>query len=190
MIIPSEKLNVISHQHSKWKAGLIFVVMIGIFASFATQTVSAATGKSGLPLPRFASLKSARVNMRVGPGSDYKITWMYVKRGLPIEIIQEFDNWRKVRDPQGNEGWILHSLLSGKRTAIVSPWDKGQNELMVSMFNSPDGSAHLSAKIEPGVIAKINYCENQWCELSAGPANGFVKQDFLWGVYPDETIQD
>src|SRR5690348_10149454 len=82
-------------------------------------------GPSGLPLPRFVSLKSGRVNSRIGPGVNYAIDWMYLKPGLPMEILQEFDNWRKVRDSDGAEGWINQSLLSGKRTGIAAPWQKG-----------------------------------------------------------------
>ena len=83
-------------------------------------------GPSGLPLPRFVSLKSGRVNSRVGPGANYSVDWMYLKPGLPMEIIQEFDNWRRVRDADGSEGWINQSLLSGRRTGIAAPWQKRQ----------------------------------------------------------------
>lgn len=175
------------------KTGTLLAFAISFAVASLALTIGKAgaeTGKTGLPLPRFASLKSSRVNMRVGPGSEYQVLWLYVKRGLPVEIIQEFDNWRKVRDPQGNEGWMLHSLLSGRRTAIVTPWNRGVDDQMISMLDAPDGDAHLMAKVEPGVVAKVSYCENQWCKLSAEDAHGFVKQDLLWGVYPDETIND
>ena len=89
-----------------------------------SQTVT--LGPSGLPLPRFVSLKSARVNSRIGPGVNYSVDWLYIKAGLPMEIIQEFDNWRRVRDADGAEGWINQSLLSGRRTAIVAPWQSGK----------------------------------------------------------------
>ena len=102
----------------------IFAAGFSLAVPNSVTTAEAETkGPSGLPLPRFVSLKAQRVNMRVGPGRDYKVEWMYTKAGLPLEILQEYDNWRKVRDPEGNEGWILHSLLSGERTAIVAPWD-------------------------------------------------------------------
>lgn len=126
--------------------------------------------------------------MRVGPGREYQVEWMYLKRGLPVEIIQEYDNWRKVRDPEGNEGWIMHSLLSGDRTAIVTPWQKRTD--MVEMLDAPQPSARLVARIESGVITAVSKCENGWCELSAGQASGYVRQNQLWGVYPDETLDD
>jgi SH3-like domain-containing protein len=78
-------------------------------------------GKSGLPLPRFVSLKAGRVNVRVGPGEDYKVAWVFTKSQLPVEVIQEFDTWRRIRDSDGQMGWVFHSLLSAKRTAVVTP---------------------------------------------------------------------
>lgn len=175
---------------SRRKMQLIKSLLALIIASSGFSLASAEIGKSGLPLPRFVSLKSKKVNMRVGPGSEYQVEWMYIKQGLPVEIIKEFDNWRKIRDPQGNEGWILHSLLSGKRTAIISPWDRGKDSSLISMLDAPEGTAKLKAQLQPGVIAKVNYCDNQWCELSADNAHGYVKQELLWGVYPDESFEN
>ena len=179
-------MRIVSRRQLKFIKSLLALTILSSGFSFANAEV----GKSGLPLPRFVSLKSKKVNMRVGPGSEYQVEWMYVKQGLPVEIIQEFDNWRKVRDPQGNEGWILHSLLSGKRTAIISPWDRGKEGNLISMLEAPDSTAKLKAQLQPGVIAKVNYCDNQWCKLSAANARGYVKQELLWGVYPDETFEN
>ncbi len=141
---------------------------------------------SGLPLPRFVSLKSERVNMRVGPGRDYEVEWRYVKRGLPLEIIQEYDNWRKVRDWEGSEGWILQSLLSGARAAIVAPWDGAGGQ--IAMRREPRQDAPVIAQLEPRVIAQVVGCADHWCELSVSGANGYVSQNLLWGVYPNEEV--
>ncbi len=142
---------------------------------------------SGLPLPRYVSLKSARVNMRVGPGRDYMVDWMYMKRGLPVEVIQEYDTWRKVRDSEGNEGWVLHSLLSGDRTAIVAPWDdSGQ---MVELRARPDSDARVIAKLERGVVAPVYACEDGWCEMEISGVHGYVAQKQVWGVYPNESFK-
>jgi len=90
-------------------------------------SVAQKTGReTGLALPRFVSLKSKSVNLRVGPGRKYAITWRYQRRGLPVEVIQEFDQWRRIRDADGVTGWVLHSLLSAKRTAVVAPTEKNQ----------------------------------------------------------------
>jgi len=173
---------------------LISVVVATVFLAtgFAgdANAQSGVKGKSGLPLPRFVSLKSKRINMRVGPGRDYKVDWLYLKKGLPMEIIQEFDNWRKVRDPEGQEGWIFHSLLSGKRTAIVTPWERGNQDLSIVLFDAPDSASPITARLEPGVIARINSCERKWCELSIDDLEGYVEQSKLWGVYPDETLDN
>ena len=96
-----------------------------IIVSTANPAMSQSSGGTGLPVPRFVSLKANKVNMRIGPGKQFKVVWLYLKKGLPVEIIQEYDNWRKVRDPEGAEGWILHSLLSGRRTVIVNPGQLG-----------------------------------------------------------------
>ncbi|MEM7215797.1 MAG: SH3 domain-containing protein [Pseudomonadota bacterium] len=146
-------------------------------------------GKSGFPIPRFVSLKSKRVNMRIGPGKQFKVVWLYLKQGLPIEIIQEYDNWRKVRDPEGNEGWILHSLLSGKRTIIVNPGERDKTRGTVELFNSTSAQSGFAARVEPGVVADVKECDKQWCLVSADGTNGYLEKKYLWGVYPDELIE-
>ncbi len=154
--------------------------------AFVKETGATSVSQTGLPLPRFVSLKSTRVNMRVGPGREYKVTWMYLKQGLPMEVIQEYENWRKVRDPEGNEGWILHSLLSGKRMAIIAPWEKGSRFAMHSQANQK--SAKI-ADVEARVLANVNGCEENWCLVEADDIEGYVHKNTLWGVYPDEIIE-
>jgi SH3-like domain-containing protein len=146
-------------------------------------------GPSGLPLPRFVSLKSGKVNLRIGPGLNYPVEWMYTKPGLPMEIVQEYDNWRRVRDAEGTEGWINQSLLSGKRTAIVSPWHRGKDAL-IPMRVSPDAEARIVAQLEPGVIAQLSTCNGEWCEVESGRVRGWVEQSQLWGAYPGERLSD
>lgn len=146
-------------------------------------------GPSGLPLPRFVSLKAGRVNLRIGPGRNYSVDWMYLKPGLPMEIIQEYDNWRRVRDSEGTEGWINQSLLSGKRTAITAPWQKGKSAL-IPMFADPADDARKVASIEPGVIVTIETCNGDWCEMRVGGHSGWINQALLWGAYPGERVDD
>lgn len=175
---------------------MAFFLQLAIVPPVLAQSV----GPSGLPLPRFVTLKSKRVNMRVGPGRDYQVQWLYVKKGLPMEIIREFGNWRKVRDPGGNVGWVLHSLLSGKRAVIIAPWDISPNEKndtppVTNMRESKSPDAKIVAHIEAGSLATIEQCEKDWCRLQvSGPQNstisGYVKQSLLWGVYPDETLKN
>lgn len=155
----------------------------------ANDHQSLALGPSGLPLPRFVSLKSSRVNARIGPGVNYPISWLYLKPGLPMEILQEYDNWRKVRDSDGAEGWINQSLLSGKRTGIAAPWQRGK-DAMIDLLGEPEKGARTVAIIEPGVIGKINQCNGTWCEMSFAGNTGWVSQSLIWGAYPGESIKD
>lgn len=148
-----------------------------------------AKGKSGLPLPRFVSLKSGRVNSRIGPGVTYAVDWLYLKSGLPVEIVQEFDNWRKVRDSDGAEGWINQSLLSSRRTAIVTPWQKGKKN-QISVLDQPTAGASVVAIVEPGVVGQIKSCNGDWCEVSFDGHAGWMNQTLLWGAYPGEAIDD
>ncbi len=145
--------------------------------------------KSGLPIPRFVTLKSGRVNLRIGPGRDYPVDWMYLKSGLPVEVIQEFDNWRRIRDSEGTEGWINQSLLSGKRSGIAAPWFKGK-EAMIPMRAQPAEDARLVASIEPGAMGQIEACNGTWCQMRFDSYKGWVPQNLIWGAYPDETIDD
>ncbi|RWD66738.1 SH3 domain-containing protein [Mesorhizobium sp.] len=156
-------------------------------AAAPAQTIT--FGPSGLPLPRFVSLKPARVNSRVGPGANYSVNWMYLKAGLPMEVIQEFDTWRRVRDADGSEGWINQSLLSGRRTAIVAPWQRGKGG-QVNLLDEPDKDAGVIAIIEPGVIGSIKKCDGQWCEMIFDGHTGWMAQSQVWGAYPGEKFKN
>jgi SH3-like domain-containing protein len=139
-----------------------------------------------LPLPRFASLKTDRVNLREGPSKDHATKWVYERAGLPVEITAEFEIWRKVRDSEGVEGWVLHSLLSGRRTALVTPNKKGENS---KLYARASASADLAATLQSGVIVNIRNCDGAWCLVDGDGFKGYMEQEKLWGVYPDEKIQ-
>jgi SH3-like domain-containing protein len=176
------------------RAAAVTVIAISVPSAVAdAQAVdpqhTGSVGASGLPLPRFVSLKSGRVNARIGPGINYAVSWLYLKPGLPMEIIQEYDNWRKVRDLDGAEGWINQSLLSGKRTAIAAPWQRGK-EAEIQLLAEPEKDASSVALLEPGVIGKINQCNGDWCEMTFDGHTGWVSQSLVWGAYPGETIKD
>lgn len=145
-------------------------------------------GKSGLPVPRFVSLKPARVNLRIGPGRDYPVSWLFMRSGLPVEIIQEYDNWRRIRDSDGTEGWVYQSLLSGKRTAIITPWAKKTEGTMIIMHKDGSEDSRIVAHVEPGVIGNVRQCNKKWCRLEINGVRGWLKQSDLWGVYPDEVF--
>jgi SH3-like domain-containing protein len=167
--------------------GAILSLAVPASVGEAAPTIApgAKAGSSGLPVPRFVSLKAGRVNVRVGPGETYKVAWIFTKPGLPIEVIQEFDTWRRIRDSDGTVGWVFQSLLSGKRTAVVAPWAKGDPR-PIRRSASAEGS--ISAYLEPGVMGTVEKCRDKWCLISGDRFSGWIMQDQLWGVYPDEQI--
>jgi SH3-like domain-containing protein len=142
-------------------------------------------GPSGLPIPRFVSLKAEKVNVRRGPSSEHPVAWVFQRKGLPVEIVAEFENWRRVRDSDGEEGWILQNMLSGKRTAVIAPWKQGQS---VPLHSQPQAGSGLVARVGAGVVAEVGGCDGQWCELTSNGYDGYVEQTQLWGVYPGEKV--
>lgn len=140
---------------------------------------------TGLPIPRFVSLKASEVNARVGPGSEYQIAWVFKRAGLPVEVLAEFENWRQVRDSDGVTGWVAAPLLSARRTAVVAPWTKGHK--VFTLTSSRGGSSEV-ARIEPRAIVDIMTCDGEACEVYAGNQEGWVPQTNLWGVYPGEAV--
>ncbi len=149
---------------------------------------------TGLPVPRFVSLKARAVNLRVGPGRKYAISWLYKKRGLPVEVIQEFDQWRRIRDSEGSTGWVLHSLLSSKRTAIVAPWDRAnssdtnEDALLLDAKNDASDEAATVARLQAGLLVNVEECGQGWCEVEVQNTKAWLKQESLWGVYPNEPL--
>ncbi|MEX3011192.1 SH3 domain-containing protein [Hoeflea sp. TYP-13] len=172
-------------------AGLAAAILLlsGPTAVTPVFAQSAAKGASGLPLPRFVSLKARRVNLRIGPSRDYAVEWLYTRSGIPMEIIQEYDHWRRVRDPDGTEGWIHKSLLTGDRTAVIAPWKRGEKQVYVLLREKPQLGAQLTAKLEPGVVIKIAECNGKWCRGEVQGTKGWVAQDEIWGAYPGEAFR-
>ncbi|MCJ2025862.1 MULTISPECIES: SH3 domain-containing protein [unclassified Methylobacterium] len=148
-----------------------------------------------LPLPRYASLKTDRVNLREGPSKDHRTLWVFQRAGLPVEIIGEFETWRRIRDSEGTEGWVLHSLLSGRRTAIVNAGpDKDGAKAAVPLRSSPDDTSSDQARLQSGVIGNVKTCGGTWCRLvvtlpSKRDVDGYIRQNRLWGVYPNEKVE-
>ena len=169
--------------HALLLLAVLAPAMIGAGGGATAQGTS--EGASGLPVPRFVSLKSDRVNVRRGPGRDHEVVWTFVQAGLPVEIVQEFENWRRIRDWEGSEGWVFHSLLSGRRTALVKPWDKSGT---VPLRSGPDSNASIVGELEPNVLASVAECGKGFCRVSGKDWAGWVDQTLLFGVYPDETF--
>ncbi len=142
-------------------------------------------GASGLPIPRFVSLKTEKVNVRKGPSSDHDVAWVFQSKGLPVEIIAEFETWRRVRDSEGAEGWILQNMLSGKRNVLIAPWP---NVTFVPLFSSASKDGSLVANLSSRAMGEIKSCDGTWCNVSAGGYAGYVEQSMLWGAYPGELV--
>jgi SH3-like domain-containing protein len=148
---------------------------------------------TGLPVPRYVSLKTDRVNLREGPSKEHRTAWVFQRAGLPVEIVAEFETWRRIRDAEGTEGWVLHSLLSGRRTALVTPWVKGEVQ-PVPLYERAGDRAEVVARLQPSVIANVKQCGGAWCRIlvpqpAGGDLDGYIRQDRLWGVYPNEKVE-
>jgi SH3-like domain-containing protein len=164
--------------HNRVRLALAATMLLGATALATGQPSGAGTnipGGSGLPVPRFVSLKSDRVNMRKGPGTDYPTAWVYRRAGLPLEVIKEFEGWRQVRDADGAAGWVLQSFLSGPPK--------------VALRHDDSERARPVAMIEAGVIANLSNCDGRWCRVNIDRFQGYIEQKKLWGVYEGEVIK-
>ena len=149
--------------------------------------VESAEKSAALPVPRFVSLKSDKVNVRKGPSTDQAIVWVFSRAGLPVEVIAESDNWRRVRDSEGADGWVFHSLLSARRTALITPWSKGDEP--VPLYSSNSTGSRAVAELQSGVLGNVLSCDGEWCNVSVDDYSGYVQQDKLWGVYKGEEVK-
>jgi SH3-like domain-containing protein len=167
---------------------LRLAALAGLLSLAATPAFAqSSTGPSGLPLPRFVTLKAAKVNVRQGPGPTYDVVWTYTRQGLPVEIVQEFETWRKIRDSEGATGWVTQGLLSGKRNAIIAAWGKNKAD-QIALRATPSESSGVTAYLQAGVLGEVRECKQSWCELRDPRFAGWIKQDRLWGVYPGEEF--
>lgn len=157
---------------------LAFVMGLLALAPLAASGQGPATEK----VPRFASLRADEVNLRVGPGENYPIEWVLKRKDMPVEILEEFQNWRKVRDWQGDKGWVLDRMITGKRDVVIAG-------AVRAFYRQPDRAAAVVARAEPGVVARLIEFQGAWCHVEAGGFKGWVQRSEVWGVYPDETLQ-
>lgn len=162
---------------------------LAALAALQVLPAAAQDNPSGLPLPRFATTRSEPTNVRVGPGEKYDIAWTFIRSGIPVEIVQEFDTWRKIRDVEGDEGWVHQNLLTGTRMGYVTPILAG-GEIALRAGQSDDAGAR--ARLGPGLKVAIKQCDGTWCEVSVthdrSTYAGWLRQEELWGVYPNEAF--
>jgi SH3-like domain-containing protein len=183
----------------RWCCGLLAgALALGLLVASRREAAAqnapgAAAAANGLPVPRFVSLKSDRVNLRQGPGTEYPTSWVFKRVGLPVEVIKEFESWRQVRDAEGTTGWVLGTMLSGRRTAVVLPWEVkgGEQKQQASAALRDDDSegARALAHVEAGVLASIITCDGRWCRVSISGFRGYIEQTKLWGAYQGEVIK-
>ena len=150
-------------------------------AQASDKSIAAQKKGSGLPIPRFASLRSDLVNVRTGPGARYPIDWVFERKSMPVEIVAEYENWRKIRDFQGASGWVHQSLLTGKRSFIIP-------SKAAILHKTPAASAEVVAKLEPEVLGEIYSCAGDWCRVKVSGVSGWLARTEMWGVYKSEPI--
>ncbi|MBU6475354.1 MAG: hypothetical protein KGQ70_05265 [Alphaproteobacteria bacterium] len=136
-----------------------------------------------LPVPRFVTLGAKEVNLRTGPGRRYPIALVLEKKGLPVEIVRQFDGWRKICDKEGDTGWVYRNLLSGKRAVIIT----GSEQIM---RDDPEEDSRAVVKLDMGVIASLRTCKDSWCKVSIEGYDGWVERRNVWGVLPEETFKN
>ena len=158
----------------------IYILCTILVATTATSTIAAERGPvTNLLMPRYVSLKASEANARRGPSLSHKIDWIFKKKGMPLEIYGEYDNWRRVRDSEGAGGWIHYSLLSGVRSIIIT-------SSMANLYRKSDQNSMIMARIEQNYIADLGTCIKDWCEIDAGRYDGWIRKTDIWGVAPDE----
>ncbi|MEZ5750815.1 MAG: SH3 domain-containing protein [Paracoccaceae bacterium] len=150
-------------------------------ASMAQVEQRAAGQVTGLPIPRFVSLKTSEGRARRGPSTSHRVDWIYTHRDMPLMVTAEFEHWRRVEDAEGQGGWVHYSLLSGVRTIIVQ-------QDMAPLRSRPSETAPEVARLEAGVIARIIECDPGWCRLNIDGTRGWLNREALWGLFPGETL--
>jgi len=155
-----------------------------VVALLLLSQVTVAAESNGLPLPRFVSLRSDEVNLRTGPGVRYPVDWIFTRRDLPVEVIAEFETWRKIRDWQGTEGWVHQSMLQTRRMVVIIG---SQRRLRAE----PDEKAVSLALVDPNVTGRLLGCPRAkpYCRVDIDNIQGWLKRDEFWGVYQSEFIE-
>ncbi len=165
------------------KKQILILLFTGVFFSGSITQYPLHAQKrglsTGLEIPRFVSLRSNKVHLRTGPGKRYPIDWILVYQNMPVEIIGEFQVWRKIRDWQGSTGWVHQSLLSGKRWVIVR-----NDQILLRAGPRPD--AAVVAKISKKNLGRLKSCRGTWCEVKFSRFHGWTKRSTIWGIYSNE----
>ena len=154
---------------------------LGVALLLAVSTTASAQDKKP---PYWASIASGEAMMRGGPGRNYPGIWLYKRRDLPIRVVQVYPNWRKIEDPDGQQGWMLVTLLSDRRTGIVKAGEP--RDIRVK----PEANAPVRYRAEAGVVGRLEKCDGTWCRFEVGKRKGWIAQGELWGVSEGEAFED
>jgi SH3-like domain-containing protein len=163
-----------------WCYALVAFVAVGVGSIAIAQNRQVARTAEG-PLVRFGSLRADDVNVRAGPGVRYPVKWKFVQRNMPVQIIAEFDTWRKIRDWEGAEGWVHRAMLSSRRSVILVK--SGQ-----TLRKDSDDKAAAVARLAPGIVATIARCKREWCAVGVEGYEGWIRRLNIWGLYPGEKL--
>ncbi len=139
----------------------------------------AAAQSTGLPLPRFVSLASDEINVRTGPGQMHPIRWVFTRRGVPVQIVEEAQDWRRIVDHEGDTGWIHASLLSSRRTVLVTDDTR-------PLRRTPRHDSRIVAMVEPLVVGNLLNCERNWCLIEVDGRRGWLERGQFYGALEAE----
>jgi SH3-like domain-containing protein len=156
--------------------------MIKRLVAIAVLCAAAAASAQDKKPPYWASIASGEAMLRTGPGRNYPGVWLYKRRDLPVRVLQVYTNWRKIEDPDGEQGWMLVTLLSDRRTAIVKPGPPRE------VRTEPDAAAPVRYRAEAGVVGRIEDCKGEWCAIDFAKRKGFIAREALYGLNPGEVI--
>lgn len=159
---------------------VLFLCLVG--AGVVRAQSSDAFRSTDYPLPRFASMAAGEAFVRAGPGRKFPVKWVLKKKQMPVEIVLEYDAWRKIKDVDGDEGWVHQSLLSGRRTGVV------KSDTVVPLYRKPKVDSQVLVNLEPFVVIALEECKQSWCKVNASGYKGWVYKPNIWGVYADEVF--
>ena len=160
---------------------VLLLVLLGVQAPAGADEPTLGT-VTNLPIPRYVSLRATEINVRRGPGLDYRKDWVFQRAGLPVRVVEEYGDWRRIVDHDNAGGWVFHAMITGRRTVLVTAERAFLREL-------PAETAAATAQAERGVVARLRRCQIDWCEVEADGYAGWVNKKAIWGVDADEVTK-
>jgi SH3-like domain-containing protein len=155
------------------KGAITAILLIAVAAPAAAQDKQP---------PYWASIASGQAMTRTGPGKNYPGVWLYQRRDLPVRVVKKYENWRLIQDADGAQGWMLVTLLSDRRTAIVKPGEPRAIRV------GPNGSAKVQYQVEQGVVGRLEKCSDGWCRINVANKKGYIRTSDIWGVSENEVV--